>query len=101
MKKFNLSQIMKSAHRSYRSNKGEKSFSDCLKSAWKFAKLQESFSDDNVQKRTTQFAINLNEERRTVAKSTPSKAYNDLSIPDSAYYNSNSTGRMGAHYVGD
>lgn len=92
---------MKSAHRSYRSNKGEKSFSDCLKSAWKFAKLQDSFSDENVQKRTSQFASKLNEEMSKAAKSTPSKTYNDLSIPASAFYNTNSTGRMGAHYVGD
>lgn len=101
MKKFNLSQIMKSAHRSYKRNNGEKSFSDCLKSAWKFAKLQESVSDDKMKAKTTEFAQKLNEEIRNSAKSTPSKAYNDLSIPASSFYNTNSTGRMGAHYVGD
>ncbi len=31
---YNLSQIMKSAHRNYK--KGGKTFSECLKSAWSF-----------------------------------------------------------------
>lgn len=101
MKKFNLSQIMKSAHRSYKRSKGGQSFSDCLKSAWKFAKMQNLFSDDNMKAKATQFAQKLNDEIRNSAKSTPSKAYNDLSIPESAFYNTSSTGHMGAHHVGD
>lgn len=95
---YNLSQIMKSAHRKFK--KGGKTFSECLKSAWKFAKLQESFSDENVARRNREFANKQNEEIRKSAKATPSKAYNDLSIPASAYYNPNST-QYGAHYVGD
>ena len=101
MKKFNLSQIMKSAHSSYKRNKGERSFSDCLKSAWSFAKLQESLSNENVQKRTAEFASKINEASRNASKSTPSKAYNDLSIPASAFYNASSKGHMGSKYVGD
>ena len=31
----------------------------------------------------------------------PSVAYNDLSIPQSAFYSPNSKGRFGSHYVGD
>lgn len=87
MKKYNLSQIMKSAHRNYRRANGEKTFSECLKSAWKLAKLQESFSDENIVKKGKEFAEKLNEDIRKSAKATPSKAYNDLSIPVSAYYN--------------
>lgn len=95
---YNLSQIMKAAHRKFK--KGGKTFSECLKSAWKFAKLQESFSDENVAKRDKEFANKQNEEIRKSIKATPSKVYNDLSIPVSAYYNQNST-LYGAHYVGD
>ena len=67
MKRYNLSEIMKNAHRSYKySGKQQgKTFGEVLKATWKLAK------------------------------------YNDLSIPSSAYYNPNSTGRYGAHYVGD
>ena len=101
MKRYNLSQIMKSAWRKFKKSNGEKTFSECLKSAWKFAKMQDSFSDDNVSKRDREFANSLNEEIRRSAKATPSKAYNDLSIPTSAYYSSNSKGLYGAHYVGD
>ncbi len=50
---YNLSQIMKSAHRNYK--KGGKTFSECLKSAWSFAKLQESFSPEAVKSRTDKF----------------------------------------------
>lgn len=100
MKRYNLSQIMKSAHRSFKRNKGEKSFSDCLKSSWMLAKLQDSLSDEKIKARTSDFADKRNEAIRNSAKATRS-SYDDLSIPTSAYYNSNSSGRFGAHYVGD
>lgn len=98
MKRYNLSQIMKSAWRKFR--KGGMSFSECLKSAWKFAKIQDIFSDDNVSKRDREFANNLNEKIRNSAKAIRS-SYDDLSVPSSAFYNPNSTGRYGSHYVGD
>lgn len=101
MKKYNLSQIMKSAHRNFKNANGEKTFSDCLKSAWKLAKMQNLFSKDSIKERDTQFTQRAKEESSKVAKSTPSKAYNDLSIPTSAYYNPSSLGRMNSKYVGD
>lgn len=91
---------MKSAHRSYKRNKGEKSFSDCLKSSWMLAKLQETYSPENTKARNSKIAENRNEAIRNSAKAT-SSSYDDLSIPSSAYYSANSTGRLGAHYVGD
>lgn len=100
MKKYNLSMIMKSAHRNYKRANGSKSFSDCLKSAWKFAKLQENFSDDNISKRDKEAAKSINASYRNVVPAQ-SSSYNDLSIPQSAYYNPNSKGRFGSHYVGD
>ena len=95
---YNLSQIMKSAHRNYK--KGGKTFSECLKSAWSFAKLQESFSPEAVKSRTDKFLAERHEAMSKTAKATPSKEYNNLNIPASAYYNPNST-HYGAHYVGD
>lgn len=99
MKRFNLSQIMKSAHRNFR--KGGKTFSECLKAAWSFAKLQEQFSPKAMQARTEAFLNENREAMSKAAKATPSKEYNDLNIPSSAFYNSSSTGTYGAHYVGD
>lgn len=96
MKQYNLSQIMKSAHRKFRSVKGEKSFSECLKSAWMFAKLQVSFSDENIAKKDREFVQAQNAKFEKVAPSKRS-SYDDLSIPASAYYNANSTGRFGSH----
>ena len=87
---YNLSQIMKSAHRNYK--KGGKTFSECL--------LQESFSPEAVKSRTDKFLAERHEAMSKTAKATPSKEYNNLNIPASAYYNPNST-HYGAHYVGD
>jgi hypothetical protein len=95
---YNLSQIMKSAHRNYK--KGGKTFSECLKSAWSFAKLQEYCSSEAVKVRTDKFVSERNEAISKAAKATPSKEYNNLNIPSSAYYNPNNT-QYGAHYVGD
>lgn len=96
---YNLSQIMKSAHRNYK--KGGKTFSECLKSAWSFAKLQESFSPEAVKTRTDKFLAERHEAISKAAKATPSEEYDNKNIPASAYYNPNSTGKYGAHYVGD
>lgn len=97
--KYNLSQIMKSAHRNFK--KGGKTFSECLKAAWSFAKLQEQFSPEAVKARTDKFLAAQHERMSKAAVATPSKEYNNLDIHSSAYYNSNSTGHLGAHYVGD
>ena len=46
------------------------------------------------------FLAERHEAMSKTAKATPSKEYNNLNIPASAYYNPNST-HYGAHYVGD
>lgn len=100
MKQYNLSQIMKSAHRKFRSAKGEKSFSECLKSAWMFAKVQNVFSSENIAKKDREFIQAQNAKFENAAPAKRS-SYDDLSIPASAYYNANSTGRFGSHFVND
>ena len=93
MKRYNLSQIMKSAWRSYKRAGNERTFSECLKSAWSLAKLQEYCSPEAVKARRHEAMSNA-------AKATKDKGYNNKNIPVSAYYTA-STGRYGAHYVGD
>lgn len=100
MKKYNLSMIMKSAHRNYKRANGTKSFSDCLKSAWRLAKLQNSFSDENIEKRTREAAKAINAPYEDMVQAKRSR-YDDKNIPSSAFYNPNSKGRFGSHYVGD
>lgn len=100
MKRYNLSQIMKSAWRSYKRAGNERTFSECLKSAWSLAKLQEYCSPEAVKARTNQFLAERHEAMSNAAKATMDKGYNNKSIPASAYYTA-STGRYGAHYVGD
>lgn len=103
MKKYDLSQIMKSAHRTYKyvGKKQGKTFGEVLKSTWRLAKMQNQFTDEAVKARTDKFLDERSEVMSKAAKATPSKEYNNLDIPSSAYYTSNSTGRYGAHYVGD
>lgn len=103
MKKYDLSQIMKSAHRTYKysGKKQGKTFGEVLKSTWRLAKMQNQFSTEAVKARTDKFLDEKHEEMSKAAVATPSKEYNNLDIPSSAYYNPNSTGRCGSHYVGD
>ena len=73
---------------------------EVLKATWRLAKLQENFSQEAMKARTDKFLSERNEVMNKAAKATRHEGYNNLSIPASAYYNSNST-HYGAHYVGD
>lgn len=99
MRQFNLSQIMKSAWRKFKCEKGMMSFSDCLKNAWAFAKLQLNMA--GIEKACKESIRKQNAEARTNrAQSTPGVSYNDLNIPQSAFY-SNRRGRLNSHFVND
>lgn len=103
MKKYDLSQIMKSAHRTYKymGKKQGKVFGEVLKTTWHLAKLKLYFSEEAVKARREKI---MNERVALLAKAaqaTPSEEYNNPDIPSSAYYNPRSTHRRGAHYVGD
>lgn len=103
MKRYNLSEIMKNAHRNYKysGKKQGKTFGECLKSAWRLAKLQANFTVEAVKERTDKFLAERHEAMSKAAKATMHEGYNNKNIPASAYYNVNSTGRFGSRYVGD
>lgn len=90
---------MKSAWRTFNAEKGLVSFSNCLKRAWRFAKMQVSVSNidkackESIRTKNTEFRANR-------AQSTHSKLYNDLNIPQTAFY-SDSKGRFGSHFCND
>lgn len=102
MKRFDLSEIMRNAYRTYKysGKKQGKTFGEVLKATWRLAKLQENFSQEAMKARTDKFLSERNEVMSKAAKATRHEGYNNLNIPTSAYYNSNST-HYGAHYVGD
>ena len=100
MKRYNLSQIMKSAHRCYKRHAGNKSFSDCLKFAWMMAKSELAFTNEAMAKKDREYIKSVNASCGGTVSAKRS-SYDDLSIPQSAYYNPYSYGRFGAHYVGD
>lgn len=107
MKKFNLSEIMKTAHNLYKS--GKYTWADALRKSWKMAKFRiwskievlKAKEETNARKEAER--KHLQEINAAYANITPAKrsSYDDLNIPASAYYNPNSTGRFGSHYVGD
>lgn len=103
MKRYNLSEIMKNAHRSYKySGKQQgKTFGEVLKATWKLAKLQAIFTVEAVKERTDKFLAEREEAMSKAAKATMHEGYNNKNIPVSAYYNVNSTARFGSRYVGD
>lgn len=93
MKRYNLSQIMKDAHRFYRSNsRMGRTFGECLKLAWGWAKDE----------------IKLKEEREAQIKAVlanykpaESASHVESRITWSDCYNVNSKGYMGSQYCGD
>ena len=107
MKKYNLSEIMKTAHNLYKT--GKYTWAESLKKSWKMAKFristrigalqikQEMEADKDAERKRLQ---EINAQYRDVIPAKRSR-YDSLDIPASAYYTPNSTGRFGAHYVGD
>lgn len=95
MKRYNLSEIMKRAHRTYKSKfRMGRSFGDILKESWGIAKSEVRLREEREAKFKAMCEASNN---RKPARSN----YNDPAIPRYAFYNPHSTGRMGAHYVGD
>ena len=99
MKRYNLSKIMKEAHqikkymKLYSLTHGVKNWADCLKLAWVNEKKR--VSDEET--------ISAEKEamKASLAEQGTRSAYDDLSIPTSAYYTNNEQVRVGSHYVGD
>lgn len=103
MKQYNLSQIMSNAHRKYKSSKGAKSFSVCLKESWALAKhqveMEKFMSGSNDRFKAKMLECKSNRDAHSI-NYDPFKGM-DTEEVRAALYNSNSKGRYGAHYVGD
>lgn len=99
MKRYNLSRIMKSAHRIrkymklYSVTHGVKNWGDCVRLAW--ANEKDRMYDEKLR-RAEKEAM-----KASLSKPSERSSYDNLSIPQSAYYNPNSHGRFGSQYVGD
>ena len=97
MKKYNLHRIMESAHtiskyiRLYSLTHGMKTWGDCMRLAWNNEKKR--IAGEEARKAGNEALANAAPARRS--------SYDKLDIPLSAYYNPNSKGRFGGHYVGD
>lgn len=104
MKRYDLSKIMKDAHRMYRYSykKRGKTFGQALHLAWFMAKsLVEAEEREKREQRRKEEEARKREEWTKQEHFTSESIYNRMDIPESAFYSANSTGLYGAHYVGD
>ena len=87
MKRFDLRQIMRDAHRTYKyvGKKQGKTFGEVLKSTWKLAKLNVTMQEERNNKMFTPVKAE---------KVTFKAEWSDC-------YNSNSRGYLGSQYCGD
>lgn len=93
MKRYNLSQIMKDAHRFYRSNsRMGRTFGECMKLAWAWAKDAIKFAEEREAKIKVMVANYKPAEHTSHVESR---------LTWSDCYNVNSKGYMGAQYCGD
>ena len=93
MKRYNLSQIMKDAHRFYNSrSRMGRTFGECLKLAWGWAKDAIKFKEEREAK-IKAMAANYKPAERA------SQIEGRLTWADC--YNVNSKGYMGSQYCGD
>lgn len=99
MKRYNLSDIMKSAHqikkymKLYSVPHGVKTWGDCVRLAW--ANEKKRVADEEARQ--------AEKEAMKVSLSQQSKrsSYDSFNAPVSSYYTNNNYGRFGSHYVGD
>ena len=77
----------------YSLSQGVMSWAVCLKLAW--ANDKERISKEEIRE------VEKQAMKSALAQPTERSSYDDLSIPQSVYYNPYSYGHFGAHYVGD
>ncbi len=100
MKRFNLSEIMRNAHRTYKyvGKKQGKTFGEVLKSTWKLAKMHVAMKESEARAKAER--TKRNEELANM-KPAQRSSYNDVNLTWSDCYNPNSRGHMGSQYCGD
>ena len=100
MKRYNLSEIMRTAHRTYKyvGKKQGKTFGEVLKSTWKLAKLDVAIQESKAARQAEEAK---KAEAFNNCKPVERKSYDDSKVTWSDCYNSNSRGYMGSQYCGD
>lgn len=96
MKRFNLSEIMRNAHRTYKyvGKKQGKTFGEVLKSTWKLAKL-----DVAIQESRAAHQAEESKKAEELKNSKPAEVVRYNFSGD--VYNRNNRGYMGSQYCGD
>lgn len=100
MKRFNLSEIMRNAHRTYKyvGKKQGKTFGEVLKATWKLAKLDVAMQEAEAKRPAK--ALQEAEEAKN-RKPAQRSSYDSFNLNWFDCYNRNSRGYMGSQYCGD
>lgn len=100
MKRYNLSEIMTNAHRTYKyvGKKQGKTFGEVLKATWRLAKVDLAMKEAEARRKER-----LAKESEELKNDQPAKRsdYDTFSLTWNDCYNSNSRGHLGAQYCGD
>lgn len=96
MKRYNLSEIMRNAHRTYKyvGKKQGKTFGEVLKSTWKLAKLDVAIQESNAARQAEEV-----KKAEALKNCKPAEVVRYNFSGD--VYNRNSKGYMGSQYCGD
>lgn len=96
MKRYNLSEIMRNAHRTYKfsGKKQGKTFAQVLKSTWRLAKLDVAMQESEMRMKERVAKEAADFKNRKPAEVVRYSFSGDV-------YNRNSRGYMGSQYCGD
>lgn len=100
MKRFDLSEIMRTAHRTYKysGKKQGKSFAEVLRQTWKLAKLHVSI-EESLKAQSEQRKIES--QKMAEIKTTTIEYKMPKAMTSDILYPHNNRGYMGAKFVGD
>lgn len=95
MKRYNLSKIMKEAHKiaKYMRLYNCKTWGDCLRAAWAQEKRNVKRAEASQAKKEAM--------KEALSQTSQRSSYDYLNVPLSAYYSNNNRGRFGSCFVGD
>ena len=99
--RINSSKVMTMAHKLYRLYGGTMSFSESIKQSWKSYGYGSGAVTTDYKAGANKSYLDKIKKAYKDLKPAQRSSYDDLSIPESAFYTSNKRGRFGSKFVGD
>mgnify|MGYP007055724426 CR=1 FL=1 len=100
--RISSSKVMVRAHKYYKLYGGKMSFSESVKLAWRLHRESTGkISPVDYKAAADKAYLDKMRKEHKGFKSAQRSSYDDLSIPESAFYTNNKRGRFGSKFVGD